>query len=72
MLNVRVCSHGNKTGINWLPEGSSFTVAGCGRGHTATRDKYEIDEGWLEEEKQLKVMQARAAKARAARFGEDQ
>jgi uncharacterized protein YraI len=71
MLNVRVCSHGKKTGIKYLPAGSEFTVPGCGRGHTATTDKYEVDEGWLEEERQLKVLQDRAAKARAARFGND-
>lgn len=73
LLYVRYCSHGkyNDGGYFTVGEGDPFSFPACGRPHYATRDKYEIYEGWIEEQKQLKIMQARAAKARAARFGED-
>lgn len=73
LLNIRECSHGkrNDGGVTALQEGSAFMFPGCGRLHYATRDLYPVDENWIAEYEQLKVMQARAAKARAARFGED-
>ena len=74
LLNIRECSHGKKNdgGVSAVQEGSAFMFPGCGRLHWATRDLYPVDENWIDEYNHLKVMQARAAKARAARFGDDE
>lgn len=71
LLHVSTCSHGkqNDGGFSSVQEGCLFSFPGCGYPHLATQDKYEIDEAWIEEQKKLKVLQERAAKARAARFG---
>lgn len=71
LLHVSTCSHGkaNDGGFSAVLEGCLFSFPGCGYPHQATRDKYEIDDQWIEEQAKLKVLQERAAVARAARFG---
>lgn len=71
LLVVSTCSHGkaNDGGIISVQEGCYFSFPACGRLHQATRDKYEIDPAWTEEQVYLEMMRERAAKARAARFG---
>lgn len=70
LLNIRECSHGRKNdgGVTAVQEGAAFFFPGCGKLHWATRDVYEVDEQWIDEYNQLKVMQERAAVARAARM----
>lgn len=69
LLNVRICSHGkhNDGGFVAVQEGARFSFPACGRLHVATRDKYEIDPDWIEEQERLEKMRARARVAREAR-----
>lgn len=72
LLVITTCHHGkqNDGGIISVQEGSYFSFPACGRLHQATRDKYEIDPSWTSEQVYLEMMRKRAAKARAARWGE--
>lgn len=69
LLLVEVCSHGkeNNGGFTAVQEGCFFSFPACGRAHQATQDKYEIDPGWVAEQKKLADLRARAAYARASR-----
>ncbi|QUH01427.1 hypothetical protein HUO13_11945 [Saccharopolyspora erythraea] len=71
LLNVETCSHGktNDGGITAVQEGVFFTFPACGRAHQATRDKYEVDTAWLEEQRIADERRARLALAREARRG---
>lgn len=69
LLNVRVCSHGktNDGGFVAVPESVEFMFPACGRKHRATRDKYDVDEQWLEEQEKLRAARERARVAREAK-----
>lgn len=69
ILDVSTCSHGvkNDGGFRGVPEGASFTFPACGRKHVATRDKYNLDPQYVEDQERLEIMRARAAHARAVR-----
>lgn len=69
LLNVETCSHGKKNdgGITAVAEGAEFTFPACGRLHRATRDKYEVDARWTEEQRIAAERRERLARARAAR-----
>lgn len=71
LLNVETCSHGKKNdgGITAVLEGAAFTFPACGRQHVATRDKYEVDARWTEEQRIAAERRERLAKAREARRG---
>lgn len=71
LLNVETCSHGKKNdgGITAVAEGAEFTFPACGRLHRATRDKYEIDPRWTEEQRIAAERRERLARAREARRG---
>lgn len=69
LLNVTTCSHGktNDGGISAVLEGAYFSFPACGRAHQATRDKYEVDAKWLEEQRIAEERRERLALAREAR-----
>jgi len=69
LLNVATCSHGKKNdgGITAVMEGAAFTFPACGRQHVATRDKYEVDAQWTEEQRIAAERRERLARAREAR-----
>lgn len=71
LLNVETCSHGKKNdgGFSTAPEGTAFYFPACGRQHVATRDKYEVDERWTEEQRIAAERRERLALAREARRG---
>ena len=71
LLNVRTCHHGKKNdgGFSAVQEGCYFSFPACGRTHRATRDKYEVDAKWLEEQRIAEERRQRLALARAARRG---
>lgn len=71
LLNVETCSHGKKNdgGFTAVAEGAEFTFPACGRLHRATRDKYEVDAKWLEEQAKWEARRAHLARIREARRG---